>query len=151
MSDDLPRRFDALMDALVARELLPARLRDAVQRVRADERPKVRLAIYVDKYELESPDIDCAARLHLCGARCCSYDVLLSEQDVAERGVPWVVDKPYELPRDPVTRRCACMDDAGACTIYDRRPGTCRTYDCREDRRVWIDYAARIPAPMPDR
>ncbi|MBL9014232.1 MAG: YkgJ family cysteine cluster protein [Myxococcales bacterium] len=147
MSDDLPRRFDALIGALVERALVPARLRDAVSRVRADERPRVHLAIYGDKYQLESPDIDCAARLHLCGGRCCSFDVLLSEQDVEEGGIPWVLDRPYELPRDRDTRRCACMDEAGACTIYDRRPGACRTYDCREDRRVWIDFAARIPAP----
>jgi Fe-S-cluster containining protein len=73
---------------------------------------------------------------------------MLSEQDVKERGVPWVLDKPYLLPRDP-DGRCACMDGAGACTIYERRPGACRTYDCREDTRVWIDFAARIPAPSP--
>ena len=42
------------------------------------------------------------------------------------------------------------MDDAGACTAYDYRPSTCRTYDCREDRRVWIDFEARIPAPLPE-
>jgi hypothetical protein len=22
-------------------------------------------------------------------------------------------------------------------------------YDCRQDKRVWIDFEARIPAPMP--
>jgi Fe-S-cluster containining protein len=53
--------------------------------------------------------------------------------------------KPYALPR--VDGRCVCMDDAGACTVYERRPGACRAYDCRHDARVWIDFEARIPAP----
>jgi hypothetical protein len=24
----------------------------------------------------------------------------------------------------------------------------CRAYDCRNDARIWIDYAQRIPAPV---
>jgi Fe-S-cluster containining protein len=39
------------------------------------------------------------------------------------------------------------MTDDGDCTIYERRPGACRAYDCRRDARVWIDFEARIPAP----
>jgi hypothetical protein len=27
--------------------------------------------------------------------------------------------------------RCPLLDEGGRCTIYDRRPRTCRTYDCR--------------------
>ena len=27
--------------------------------------------------------------------------------------------------------RCPLLDDAGRCTVYDHRPLTCRTYDCR--------------------
>jgi Fe-S-cluster containining protein len=103
-----------------------------------------------DKYTVESPPIDCAARIPLCGARCCSFEVALSRQDLEERKLPFVIDKPYMLPRDPNTKRCACMDADGACTSYDVRPATCRTYDCREDLRVWLDYEARIPAPLPE-
>jgi hypothetical protein len=40
------------------------------------------------------------------------------------------------------------MAPSGGCTVYDDRPGTCREYDCREDKRVWIDYEKRIPAPL---
>ncbi len=147
---DASRKLEFLIDALLIRKQLPERFRTIISRIQADRTPRVQLAIYGDKYELESPDIDCAARIPLCRARCCSFGVLLSEQDVRERVVPFVIDRPYELPRDPVTRRCACMDDVGACTIYAQRPGACRTYDCREDRRVWIDFEARIPAPMPE-
>lgn len=144
---DASRKLEFLLDALIMRGQLPERFRAIVRRIQADRGPKIRLSMFPNKYELESPDIDCAARIPLCGARCCSFDVALSEQDVLERKLPFVIDRPYELPRDPVTKRCACMDDAGACTVYDARPGTCRTYDCREDQRVWIDYEARIPAP----
>jgi hypothetical protein len=26
----------------------------------------------------------------------------------------------------------------------------CRSYDCRTDKRIWIDFENRIPAPWPD-
>jgi len=146
---DAARKLEFLLDALIMRGQLPERFRKLVKRMEADRNSKVRLAIYQDKYEMESPDIDCGARVHLCGARCCSFDVLLSEQDLKEGHIPWVIDKPYELPRDRVTRTCACMDAEGTCTIYTTRPGACRQYDCREDKRVWLDFDARIPAPMP--
>ena len=67
-----------------------------------------------------------------------------------ERKLPFEIAQPYELPRDPATKKCVCMDEHGACTAYDYRPATCRMYDCREDRRVWLDFEARIPAPLPE-
>jgi Fe-S-cluster containining protein len=81
----------------------------------------------------------------LCGARCCSFEVSLSAQDVAEGGIPFDLHEPYALPR--ANGRCVCMTDDGGCTIYERRPGACRAYDCRRDARVWIDFEAHIPAP----
>ncbi len=36
--------------------------------------------------------------------------------------------------------RCPLLDDGGRCTIYEHRPLTCRTYDCR------VFTAAGIPA-----
>ena len=143
---DLARKLEWLIDALVMRGQLPARFTHLATKIRA-ERSTVRLAMFRDKYAVPSADIDCAARIPLCGARCCSFEVSLSAQDVAERKLPFVIDQPYKLPRDPETGRCACMDDAGACTVYDVRPGACRAYDCRHDARVWIDFEARIPAP----
>jgi hypothetical protein len=146
---DASRKLEFLLDALIMRGQLPERFRKIVGRIVADRGPKIRLSMFSDKYEITGPDIDCEARLHLCGARCCSFDVALSEQDVLERNIPFVIERPYELPRDPVTKRCVCMDDDGMCTIYHQRPGTCRTYDCREDRRVWLDFEGRVPAPLP--
>lgn len=143
---DLAARFAWLLDALILRGQLPAGFRRLATKIKG-ERTAVRLAMFRDKYAVPSSDIDCAARIPLCGARCCTFDVTLSAQDVAERTLPFDIHEPYALPRDPSTKRCVCMDAAGACTVYEHRPGTCRAYDCRADPRVWIDFEARIPAP----
>lgn len=143
---DLARRLEWLVDTLIMRGQLPASFRRLLAKV-GDERSTVRLATFRDKYQVPSPDVDCASLIPLCGARCCSMEVTLSAQDVAEGGVPFDIMRPYALPRDPVTKHCTCMAENGACTIYERRPGACRAYDCRHDPRVWIDFDARIPAP----
>lgn len=47
-------------------------------------------------------------------------------------------DDGYCVHCDPATRGCA---------IHARRPHVCRQYDCRGDRRVWLDFERAIPAP----
>ena len=124
---------------------LIARLR---KRVELSRTTPVALAAESDKYSVEGEPIDCESRLALCQARCCSFGVVLSRQDVEEGQLRWELDRPYRLPRDE-TGYCANLghDDA-RCQRYDHRPATCRTYTCREDRRVWLDFDARIPAPL---
>jgi len=142
---DLAARLEWLIDLLILRGQLPASFRRLAAKLTGNgDRSVVRLATLRDKYAIASPDIDCAARIPLCGARCCSFEVTLSAQDVAERSVPFDLARPYALPREH--GRCVCMDQDGACTIYAQRPGACRAYDCRRDPRVWIDFEARIPA-----
>ena len=151
-SKDASRRLEWLIEALIIRGQLPERFRKLVQKIEADRSggaPTVRLAVIANKYTVPSPDVPCDELIPLCGARCCSFNVQLSKQDVEEGKLPWVVERPYELPRHPVTKRCTCMADNGGCTVYEVRPAQCREYDCREDKRVWIDYAKRIPAPLP--
>jgi Fe-S-cluster containining protein len=47
--------------------------------------------------------------------------------------------------------QCTKLGRADAhCRSYEHRPVTCRSYTCKDDRRVWIDFEARIAAPMPD-
>lgn len=142
---DLAARLEWLIDTLILRDQLPASFRRLVDKIKARDRSAVRLSVFRDKYSVPSPDIDCASLIPLCGARCCTFEVTLSAQDVVEQSVPFDVMQPYVIPRS--NGRCVCMDDAGACTIYDKRPGTCRAYDCRHDARVWIDFDAKIPAP----
>lgn len=146
---DIARRFEWLVDTLILRGQLPATFRRLIERV-GNERSTVRLATFRDKYKIVSTDIDCAARMPLCKARCCTLSVTLSAQDVLEGGIPFDVTQPYALPRDATTKRCVCMAEDGACTIYDKRPGACRAYDCRHDARIWIDFDARIPTPLPE-
>jgi hypothetical protein len=143
---DLSARLEWLIDTLIFRGQLPAAFRELATRVQAKgDRNVVRLAIFRDKYSVKSNDIDCVARIPLCGARCCSFDVSLSPQDIAERTIPFDLLRPYLLPRE--NGRCVCMADDGACSIYERRPGACRAYDCRHDQRIWLDFEARIPVP----
>ena len=121
--------------------------RDAIGRV---VQPTVRLAAMGDKYaEGESVDIDCASRIPLCGARCCSFAFFLTEQDVAEGVARWDYGNPYWIKRADDGFCVHCEPETRACGIHASRPHVCRKYDCRNDPRVWIDFEARIPAPMP--
>jgi hypothetical protein len=142
-----------LVDVLVARGDLgaghPALIERVRSRARRAEKRTVRLGIYADKYAVMNPDIDCASLVHLCRARCCTFSVQLTRQDLDEGGVAWEIDDPYLLRHDR-DGYCAHFARAtGGCTTYERRPGACRTYDCRQDPRVWVDYDQRIPAPLP--
>ncbi|HZS41326.1 MAG TPA: YkgJ family cysteine cluster protein [Polyangia bacterium] len=121
----------------------------AGERARAAERPKVRLRQYVDKYQVPGGDIDCEARLHLCHARCCAFSFELSAQDLDEGVVRWELEQPYVI-RHEADGYCTHVDRKTlGCTIYAKRPAACRGFDCRGDARVWLDFDARIPAPMP--
>jgi Fe-S-cluster containining protein len=146
---DIARKLEWLVDALVIRGQLPREFIKRIDKIKTDRSP-VRLTVVDNKYLKEGPDIDCAARLHLCEARCCRFEVALSAQDILD-DIPFELQRPYMLPRDPHTKKCVCMDEGGACTIYEKRPASCRVYDCRGDPRVWIDFEARIPAPMPEK
>jgi hypothetical protein len=102
-----------------------------------------------DKYASDTVpvEIDCAARLPLCHAACCRLRVPLTRQDLDEGVVQWDADRPY-LNRQRADGYCVHCDPVGhRCHVYERRPGLCRTYDCRNDRRIWIDFEGRIPNP----
>ena len=144
---------DLLAEVLAARGDLGAGHPKLLKTVRAakkrGERLKVHLGVLRDKYQLTGPDIDCPSLLHLCKARCCTYRVELTEQDLEEGGVKWELQRPYLLRHD-ADRYCTHLDrGTGGCQVYERRPATCREYDCRADRRVWLDWEKRVPAPFP--
>lgn len=99
-----------------------------------------------DKYALRDlPDVDCRSLLPLCRARCCALSFPLSVQDLDERVVRWDYGRPY-LIAQRADGYCV-HNEGGGCSIYEQRPGVCRTYDCRRDRRIWLDFENRIPAP----
>jgi Fe-S-cluster containining protein len=105
----------------------------------------------VDKYAIhELPDIDCDARIPLCRARCCTLHFPLSNQDLDERVVKWDYLKPYIIRQREDDGYCVHNDPSTkGCTVYHHRPAVCRTYDCRQDKRIWIDFEKRIPAIDP--
>ena len=142
---DLRARFDRVVSLLEARGVLSARDIGLLRHVGASARPKVELALIRDKHAVPSPPIDCASLIHLCHARCCSFRVKLSPDDLGEGILRWDLQDPYVLARG-ADGYCTHLRETG-CECYDARPATCREYDCREDRRVWIDFAQKIPAP----
>lgn len=150
----LQAMVEALVDILIARGALSdghARLLDKLRRrVHRTLGQTVRLRSGVDKYAVEGAEIDCESRLHLCHARCCSFTVELSEQDLNEGGIAWNWQEPYMLRREH-DGFCTYVDrERAGCVLYARRPAACREFDCRTDRRVWRDFEAMEPAPMPE-
>ena len=144
----------ALADVLVEKGILQhEELEEPLERAREEVAqvlmPRVRLADMGDKYaEGQSVEIDCASLIPLCHGRCCTFRFFLTKQDLDEGVVRWDYGNPYWIKQtaegfcthsDPQTR---------AGTIHTRRPHICRQYDCRNDKRVWIDFEQRIPAPI---
>jgi Fe-S-cluster containining protein len=111
---------------------------------------RVVLGPETDKHTVEVPKIDCAARMHLCKARCCRLAVALDFQDLDD-GLRWEYGRPYELKRRREDGYCVySAPGSHACTAYEVRPAICRAYDCTEDKRIWDDFEQRIPAKWMD-
>jgi Fe-S-cluster containining protein len=135
--------------AVVESEVLAA-LPDVVDEVRISDElaPPLRVDLADaagDKHDVESPPIPCAELIPICKARCCSLTFRLSTQDLEEGVVRWDYGRPY-WNRRRADGYCVHNQAGGACEVYEHRPRTCRTYDCRDDRRIWKDYENRIPA-----
>jgi Fe-S-cluster containining protein len=144
----------ALADVLVEKgilthEELEEPLEHAREEIAQVMMPRVRLADMGDKYaEGQGVVIDCASLIPLCHGRCCTFKFFLTKQDLDEGAARWDYGNPYWIKQaqdgycvhsDPQTRACA---------IHARRPHVCRQFDCRNDKRIWIDFEKRIPAPM---
>lgn len=102
-----------------------------------------------DKYSFsETVEIDCASRVHLCKAACCRMSFALSQQDVEEGVVKWDLGRPYLIAQDS-EGYCRHLDrESNRCTVREQRPLPCRGYDCRRDKRVWVDFEKRIINPQ---
>ncbi len=149
--------LDALLEELVARGVVDLRSLDARRerlRVRegerASERAHVAVSAAVDKYTITGlPEIDCEARMPLCKGRCCTFTFPLSFQDLDERVIRWDYGRPYLILQREDDGYCTHNHaETHTCTVYEHRPAVCRTYDCRGDSRIWLDFEARIPAPV---
>src|SRR3954447_18978867 len=98
---ELQQQIETLIEIMVAvgtlkpgHAELVAKLR---RRVEVARKAEVELSLVEDKYALPGEPIDCESRLQLCHARCCSFNVVLSRQDVAEGELTWDIDQPYRL------------------------------------------------------
>lgn len=112
---------------------------------------RVSLDLGGSKYETESPPVPCAELIPLCGARCCALSFSLSTEDLDEGVIRWDYGQPYLIRQRASDRYCVHNDpDSRACTVHRFRPRVCRSFDCRKDPRIWVDYEQRIPAPPPD-
>jgi putative zinc- or iron-chelating protein len=146
--------IELIVDAgIVDREAFEARRAEASDRLRRDfvERGMA-VAVQefpVGKYEFEGgAEIDCDARLSLCGAACCKLPLALSAEDVEEGVIGWDPGQPYMI-RHEDDRYCTHMDRCThRCGVYEQRPIPCRGYDCRQDSRIWVDFERRIVNPQ---
>jgi len=67
-------------------------------------------------------------------------------QDLDEGTVKWDYARPYMIRKKPNGYCIHHEASTGRCGVYEKRPGVCRTYDCRNDKRIWQDFEFRIPA-----
>ncbi len=150
--------IEALVSTLTTAGVLPARTFErARERAVAAAEDKlvelkpVRIDKTPDKYAVTGPtDLDCAAIIPICGARCCKLRVCLSAQDIEEGILGWDLTQPYQSRRRRDTNYCVYSDtQTRRCGVYDYRPGICRAYDCRDDKRIWVDFEKRILAELP--
>lgn len=152
---DTSSRLFALIEELVANGQLDLhRFDERLLRLRVKEEARaqdyahVQVADNIDKYKIEDiPQIDCQSRISLCKARCCKLVFHLSFQDLDEHIIQWDYSAPYQIRRKSNGFCIHHHNSSGRCLVYVNRPAMCRTYDCRYDKRIWIDFEQRILSP----
>ena len=84
--------------------------------------------------------VDCAARMHVCHAVCCSLKFPLSGAEIDSGHVKWDIGHPYVI-RQRADGGCVHNDpESGHCGVYENRPGVCQRYTCYRDDRIWKDF-----------
>ena len=111
------------------------------------ETPHVQLMETPDKYEPEHEvGVDCTSRIDVCQMMCCKLWFVLSVQDLTEGIVSWNCGMPYSIAQNE-DGYCVHLDHCKGCKIYPNRPLVCRSYSCRSDRRIWLDYENKVLNP----
>lgn len=163
LTDELTRRLDGVEphpapagtpagpSAGTVEALVEAALPAILERIRInDERSSSRVLLgdAEDKFRAPSQGPDCEALLPLCEARCCTLHFALSSQDLDEGVIRWDHGRPYLIRQRPEDGYCVHNHpERRGCTVYAYRPRPCRQYDCRQDPRIWTDFARRELAP----
>lgn len=116
----------------------------------ADLVTRVSLDLDGPKYTVEPAVVPCEDLLPVCKARCCMLTFPLSTEDLDEGVIRWDYGQPYLIRQRASDGYCVHNDpDHHACTVHHHRPRVCRSYDCRKDPRVWVDFEKRIPTAIP--
>jgi hypothetical protein len=105
-----------------------------------------------DKYSFEGEaKIDCENRVEFCHAACCRLRFALSKQDVYEGVIKWDLGRPYLIAQDRDGYCTHFERDTCRCMVREHRPVPCRGYDCRSDKRIWLDFENKVVNPNVDR
>lgn len=137
------------IDVLVAKGVASEEeIAAAVQRVRDEmqargETSAPGIALRVDGAPNDFVPVDCAERLPICKAVCCSLNFALTAQEVESGAIKWDLGMPYFI-RHESTGFCTHLAAGGQCSIYEKRPGVCRRYSCAGDTRIWKDFDQMI-------
>lgn len=101
-----------------------------------------------DKYSFKGEaKVDCENRLEFCQAACCRLRFALSKQDVYEGVIKWDLGRPYLIAQDK-DGYCTHFERGSCrCTVRVQRPVPCRGYDCKNDKRIWLDFENKIVNP----
>jgi len=101
-----------------------------------------------DKYTFqEEAKIDCENRVEFCHASCCRLRFALSKQDIYEGIIKWDLGRPYLIAHDKDGYCTHFERSACRCTVRENRPVPCRGYDCRNDKRIWLDFDNKVVNP----
>jgi len=150
----------AMVELLIERGVLDREVLEARQQAAAEQLRRayfergMGVAIQefgVSKYRFHGgAEIDCENRLHLCKASCCKLPLALSKEDVQEGIVRWDLGRPYMIAQGK-DHYCVHLNrETHCCGVYANRPIPCRGYDCREDKRIWLDFANKVINPQID-
>jgi Fe-S-cluster containining protein len=100
-----------------------------------------------DKYGFDDVQIDCESRRYLCKAACCKLSFALARQDIEEGIVKWDLGHPYMIAKEG-DGYCVRLDKTTyKCKVWEKRPVPCRAFDCRNDKRIWLDFEKMIVNP----
>ena len=74
--------------------------------------------------------VDCASKISLCRADCCSYEFALTQEEVKKGFYKHNPSRPYYMAKD-ADGFCPYLDRVTFfCSIHDIRPRRCRKYTC---------------------
>ncbi|MGD8806623.1 MAG: YkgJ family cysteine cluster protein [Chloroflexota bacterium] len=145
----------ALVELLVSKGLIHVheieeRKKMLLESLKEEEKrkPRIYLVEVPDGYQDEDDlIIDCAAYHEVCRGGCCTLWFALSVRDLDGGHVKWNYLRPYGIAQGE-DGYCVHFDRATyRCGIYEHRPVICRTYDCRKDKKIWVDFEKRTLAP----